>query len=116
MLSDNIQYEMKEPLILKLIDGNKKPVLNKTYTSKELSVLVEAKIILTSLDNDPRIIKMNKLSKITDMIFNLNELDNSDNLEDRIPSNTLFAYYVSSSKEFTHFKPKHLNIRNSKMV
>ena len=28
-------------------------------------------LILTNLNNDPRIIKMNKLAKITDMIFNL---------------------------------------------
>ena len=46
MLSNNIQYEMTEPLKLKLIGGDEKQVLNKTYTSRELSVLVEGKIIL----------------------------------------------------------------------
>ena len=45
MLSDNIQYEMTEPYKLKLVGGNKKQVLNKTYTSRELSVLVEGKLI-----------------------------------------------------------------------
>ena len=30
------------------------------------------------------------------MIFNLDELDNSDNLEDGKHSNTLFTYYVTS--------------------
>ena len=82
MLSDNIPYEMTEPFKLKLMGGSEKQVLNKTYTSRELSALVEIKIILTDLNNDPRIIKMIKLTKITDMIFNLNELDNSDNHED----------------------------------
>ena len=106
VLSDNVQYEMTEPFKLKLIDGSKKQVLNKTYTSRELSVLVEGKLILTNLNNDPRIIKMNKLAKITDMIFNLDKLDNTDNLEDRIPSNTLFTYYVSGSENFTRFEPK----------
>ena len=49
---------------------------------------------------------MNKLTKITDMIFNLNELDNSNNLEDGRPTNTLFTCYVSGSEDFTHFEPK----------
>ena len=40
------------------------------------------------------------------MIFNLDELDNSDNLEGGIPSNTLFTYNVSSSEDFKHFEPK----------
>ena len=106
MLSDNIQYEMTEPFKLKLIDDSEKQVLHKTYTSRELSALVEGKMIITNLTNDPRIIKMNKLAKITDMIFNLDEPDNTDNLEDGRPSSTLFMYYVSGSEDFTHFEPK----------
>ena len=39
------------------------------------------------------------------MAISLNELDNSDNLEDGRPSNTLFTYYVTSSEDFTHFEP-----------
>ena len=39
---------------------------------------------------DDQVIKKNKLKGITEMILNLNELDNSDNLEDGHPSNTLF--------------------------
>ena len=119
MLSDNIPYEMTEPFKLKLMGGSEKQVLNKTYTSRELSALVEIKIIFTDLSNDPRIIKMNKLAKITDMIFNLNELDNSDNLEDERPSNTLFTCYVSGSEDFTHFKPKapqYKKLKNGEIV
>ena len=96
MLSDNIQYELKEPFKLKLMGGSEKQVLNKTYTIRELSALVERKFILTNLENDPRTIKTDKLAKFTNMIFNLDELNNTDNLEDRRPSNTLFTYYVSS--------------------
>ena len=72
---------------------------------RELSTSVERKMILTDLSRDSRVIKMEKLTKITNMIFNLNELDNSDNLEDGRPSNVLLTYYVSSYNEFTHFKP-----------
>ena len=39
------------------------------------------------------------------VVIILNELDNSDNLEDGRPSNTLFTYYVRSLEDFTHFEP-----------
>ena len=39
------------------------------------------------------------------MAINLNKLDNSDNLEDGRPSNTLFTYYVTSLEYYTLFKP-----------
>ena len=53
---------------------------------RELSTFVERKMILTDLDRDSRVIKMEKFTKITNMIFNLDELDNSDNLEDGNPA------------------------------
>ena len=62
---------------------------------------------------------MNKLAKITDMILNLDELDNSDNLENGRPSNTLFTCYVSSSEDFTHFEPKapqYKKLKNGEIV
>ena len=106
MFSDNIQYEITKCLRLKLVDGSEKQILNKTYTVREIDVLVERKLLLSDFSNDSRIIKTNKLAKITDMIFNLNELDKSDNLEDGRPSNTLFTCYVFGSQDFTHFEPK----------
>ena len=39
------------------------------------------------------------------MIFNLNELDNTDNLEDGRPSNSLLTYHVTSNEDFTRFEP-----------
>ena len=82
MLSKNIQYEMTKPLKLKLVDGNEKEVLSKTYMSRELNAFVEGKHIISDLDNDPQIIKTNKLAKVTNIIFELDELDNTNNLED----------------------------------
>ena len=105
MISDNTQYEIKEPLDLKLMGNDEKRIPSGTYTMRELSVFVERKMILTNLDRDSQVIKMGKFTKITNMIFNLDELDNSDNLEDGRPSNTLFTYYVTSYNEFTHFEP-----------
>ena len=40
------------------------------------------------------------------MIINLDELNNSDNLEDGHPSNTLFTYHVTDDKDFMRFKPQ----------
>ena len=40
------------------------------------------------------------------MTISLNELDNSDNLEDGRPSNTLFTYYVTGPEYSTCFEPR----------
>ena len=44
----------------------------------------------------------------------LNELDNSDNLEDGRPSNVLFTYYVTSSERYTLFEPQSPEYRKLK--
>ena len=51
------------------------------------------------------ITKKNKLGDVTEMVISLNELDNSNNLEDGRPSRTLFTYYVIDPKDFTNFRP-----------
>ena len=106
MFSDNIQYKMTETFNLKLIDNSKRQILNGSYTKREIDVIVGRKHILADLSNDFRIIKTNKLAKVIDMIFNLNELDNSGNLKDGRPSYALFTYYVFNSKDFMHFEPQ----------
>ena len=104
MISDNTQYEIKEPLDLKLMGNNEKRIPDGTYTMRELSAFVERKMTLTNLNRDSRVIKTEKFTKITNMIFNLDKLDNSDNLEDG--RNTLFTYYVTNYNEFTNFEPR----------
>ena len=105
MLSKNTHYEMTKPLKLKLVDGSEKEVLSKTYMSRELNAFVEGKHIISDLDNDPQIIKTNKLANVTNMSLKLDEIDNTNNLEDGHHSNTLFTYYMPGSEDFTHFKP-----------
>ena len=39
------------------------------------------------------------------MNLNLDKLDNSDNLEDGRPSNSLLTYHVTSNEDFMHSKP-----------
>ena len=106
MLSENTQYEMTKPLKLKLVDGSEKEVLSKTYMSRELNSFVEGKHINMDLDNHPQIIKTNKLAKVTNMSLNLDELNNSGNLEDGHLSNTLFLYYMPGSENFMRFEPQ----------
>ena len=105
-LSKNTQYEMTKPLKLKLVDGSEKEVLSKTYMSRELNAFVEGKHIISDLNDNPQIIKTNKSAKVTNMSLKLDELDNTNNLEDGHPSNTLFTYYMPGSEDFTRFKPQ----------
>ena len=119
MLSENTQYEMTKPLKLKLVDGSEKEVLNKTYTSGELNAFVEGKHIISNLDNDPQIIKTNKLATVTNMSLKLDELNNSNNLEDGHPRNTLFTYYMPGSENFTCFElatPRYKRLKNGEIV
>ena len=106
MLSENTQYEMTKPLKLKLVDGSEKEVLSKTSMSRELNAFVEGKHIISDLDSDPQIIKTNKLAKVTNMSLKLDEIDNTSNLEDGHPSNTLCTYHMPGSEKFTHFEPQ----------
>ena len=85
----------------------KKIVLNKgVYTDKELNSLIGTELKLQMLDSRNDIQRTNKLVNGTKITISLNELDNSDNLEDGKPSNTLFMYFVTSPEYFTHFEPQ----------
>ena len=54
---------------------------------------------------DDQVTKTNKFRGITEMSLNLNELDNTDNLEDGRPSNSLLTYHVTSNEDFMRFEP-----------
>ena len=73
---------------------------------KELNSLIGTELKSQTLDSRNDILRTNKLEKVTKMVISLNELDNSDNLEDGKPSNTLFTYFVTSSEYFTRFEPQ----------
>ena len=85
----------------------KKIVLNKgVYTDKELNSLIGKELKSQMLDSRNDIQRTNKLVNGTKITISLNELDNSDNLEDGKPSNTLFRYFVTSPEYFMHFEPQ----------
>ena len=85
----------------------KKIVLNKgVYMDKELHLLIGMELKSQMLDSRNDIQRTKKLVNGTNITISLNELDNSDNLKDSRPSNTLFTYFVTSLEYFTRFKPQ----------
>ena len=105
MFSNNVQYWLQGTTEVLLKTG-KKIVLNKAvYTDKELNALIGLELKSQMMDSHSDVLRTNKLEKVTKLSINLNELDNSDNLEDGQPSNTLFTYYVTGPEYSTRFEP-----------
>ena len=106
MFSDNVQYEIaKLRAIMDPISDTKKLIPSKTYADRELFSMPEGMIELHEFLVDDQVTKTNRLRGITEMDLNLNELDNTDNLEDGRPSNSLLTYHVTSNEDFMHFEP-----------
>ena len=107
MLSDNVKYEiLKLSSVMDPISDAKKTVPRGTYAGRQLLSIVEGIVEHNQFEVDDQVTKMNELKGITEMIINLDELNNSINLEDGRPSNSLLTYYVTSNEDFTHFKPQ----------
>ena len=106
MFSNNSQILLQKSMEVLLYMG-KKIVLNKgVYMAKELDSLIGMELKSQMLDSRDDVLRTNKLKTITKVVISLNELDNSDNLEDGRPSNTLFTYYVTSLEYYTRFEPR----------
>ena len=66
----------------------------------------EGIVELNQFEVDDQVTKTNKLTGITEITLNLNELNNSDNLKDGRPSNELLTCHVTDDKDFTRFEPQ----------
>ena len=88
------------------ISNTKKMIPSGTYESRELLSIVEGVVELNQFVVDDQVIKKNKLKGITEMIINLDELNNSDNLKDGRPSKELLTYHMTDVKDFMCFKPQ----------
>ena len=116
MLSDNVKYEiLKVRAVMDPISDTKKMIPNGTYASRELISILEEITELNQFEVDDQVIKKNKLKGITEITFNLDELNNSENLKDGRLSNELLTYHVDAHEDFTHFEPQTHNIRNLKV-
>ena len=88
MFSNNSQILLQKSMEVLLYMG-KKIVLNKGVDmDKELDSLIGTELKSQMLDSRDDVLRTNKLKKITKVAISLNELDNSDNLEDGRPCNT----------------------------
>ena len=119
VFSDNVRYEVvKDRTIIDHISpGNKKQIVSKTYAGRELISILGGMVAFNHFVNDDRVIKTNKLRGITEMILNLDELDNTDNLEDRRLSSALLTYHVtvfkiSRSSRLTHPSTRDLKTKS----
>ena len=86
------------------MESGNKQITAGTYTRRELIDLVEGKIELNRFDKNPQINRMNNIAGITE-VLNLDTLDNTNNLENGKPSNTLLTYHVTAYDNSMHFGP-----------
>ena len=106
MLSDNGKYEiLKLRSVMDPILDTKKMIPKGTYASRQLLSMPEGIVELNQFEVDDQVTKTNKLKGITEMIINLDELNNSDNLIDGHPRNELLTYHLTDNKGFTRFEP-----------
>ena len=81
------------------------------YAGRQLLSIVEGMVELNQYEIDNQV---TKLKGITEITLNLDELNNSVNLKDGRPSNSLLTYYVTDDKDFTHFESQNPSTKNLK--
>ena len=97
---------LKLSSVMDPISDAKKTIPGGTYTGRQLLSILEGIVELNQFEVDDQVTKTKKLKGITEMIINLDELNNSINLKDGRPSNSLLTYYVTSNEDFTCFEPQ----------
>ena len=116
MLSNNVKYEiLKLRSVMDPISDTRKMIPKGAHAGRELISMLEGIIELNQFEIDDQVTKTNKLKGITEMIINLDELNNSINLKDGRPSNELLTYHVTDDKDFTHFEPQTPQYRKLKI-
>ena len=108
----NTRYKLHA--VMDPISNTKKIIPSGTYVGRELLSIVEGMVELNQFVVDDQVTKTNKLKGITEITLNLDELDNSDNLEDGKPSNALLTYHVTSDGDFIPFEPDILQYKKLK--
>ena len=105
MHSNNAQYWLQGPIELLSVMGQE-IVLNKVvYMDKEINEIIGQELKSRIGDRND-VLKTSKLVNGTKITISLKELDNSDNLEDGKPSNTLLTYYVTGPEYSTLSEPQ----------
>ena len=66
--SDNLQYQIKEPLKVLLIMSEEKQLAEGVLVGRELNAFVGRKVITMPLDSNDNVIKTDKLACIKEMV------------------------------------------------
>ena len=93
------------------ISDTKEMIPSKTYAGRELLSMLEGMVGLNEFLVDDQVTKTKKLKGITEITLNLDELDNSDNLDNGHPSNTLLTYHVKQYKKLKNGEFTSLTLR-----
>ena len=91
MLSDSVQYLLKEPVKVLLKTGKNVELSKGVYMDKELDALIGFEKV--GISHREYALRVNKLEHVTEMT------------RDRKPSDALFTYYVPAVKDFIHYEP-----------
>ena len=62
-------------------------------------------MITTPMDTNQNVAKTDKLTRITEVVFSLDELDKTDKMENGNLSNMLLRHHLTANGEFTSFEP-----------
>ena len=79
MFSNNVQYQIREPLKVLLIMNDERPLPKGTFMDRELNASIGKKLITILLDANNNI-KMGKLAHVTEVVLSFDEFDNTDSL------------------------------------
>ena len=119
MFSDNVQHQIREPLKVLLIMNEERQLPEGVFTDRELNTFIGRKLITTPLDANDNIVKTDKMACVTEVVLNLDKLNNTDNLEDRRLNNVLLKNHVTGSEEFTSFEkvaPQYTRLEKGKFT
>ena len=94
MFSDNVQYWLKGPMKV-LLETGKETILTKGVYMNELNAILGPglKSQMVSCDD---VLRTNELEKVTKLTISLNELNNSNNLENGRHSNIILCIMLLS--------------------
>ena len=74
MCSNNVQYQIREPLIVLLIMNYERQLPERVFTDRKLNVSIGRKLITTPHNVNDNIVKMDKLACVTEVVFSLDKL------------------------------------------
>ena len=99
-----------------LITNEERQLMKGMLTGRELNIFVGRKMITIPLDASNNIVKMDKLACIMEVVFSLDELNSTSNLENGNLNNILLRYHVIGSEEFTSFELVALQYKRHKNI